>query len=217
MPKAKTTTPLQVCLFYPNLIGYTRVILSLISFCLLGHFPIAFLFCYIIGFVLDAVDGMVARRFGQCTQFGAILDMLTDRASTAGLIVVVVQVLQPLPHWGATSLACLVFLDISSHFCVMYVSLYAGRTSHKDVSSSIFSLLRLYYTNRPFMCALCVGQELFYLNLYMYGVYGIAEPAFLFFMALTAALSAFKQVVNVQQLLDSMYHLAVLDAAGSRQ
>ena len=28
---------------------------------------------------LDAVDGIVARHFNQCTKFGQVLDMLTDR------------------------------------------------------------------------------------------------------------------------------------------
>jgi CDP-diacylglycerol--inositol 3-phosphatidyltransferase len=28
---------------------------------------------------LDAVDGVVARKFNQCTKFGQVLDMLTDR------------------------------------------------------------------------------------------------------------------------------------------
>ena len=35
--------------------------------------------CYCVSQGLDAVDGMVARHFNQCSKFGAVLDMLTDR------------------------------------------------------------------------------------------------------------------------------------------
>jgi CDP-diacylglycerol--inositol 3-phosphatidyltransferase len=32
---------------------------------------------------LDAVDGVVARHFNQCTKFGQVLDMLTDRCASS--------------------------------------------------------------------------------------------------------------------------------------
>ncbi|KEG11381.1 CDP-diacylglycerol--inositol 3-phosphatidyltransferase [Trypanosoma grayi] len=205
----------QIYFFYPNIIGYARVILSLVSFCLLGHMPGVFLACYTASFVLDAADGMVARAFDQCSNFGAVFDMLTDRASTAGFLVVLDHVMQPAPGWFTTLCACLVFLDVASHFCRMYVSLYMRKTSHKDVGDSLFSLLRLYYSNRKFMGALCIGQEFSYLLLYAYRMYGDVQGVQQYLLPLlliTGLLNALKQVVNVQQLLDGMHRLAVMDA-----
>ncbi|EAN89608.1 putative CDP-diacylglycerol--inositol 3-phosphatidyltransferase [Trypanosoma cruzi] len=216
-PKANfsSVSPTQIYLFYPNIIGYVRLLLSLGSFVVLGNYPGLFLTFYTLSFVLDAADGMVARLMDQCSHFGAIFDMLTDRASTAGLLLVLNHVLQPMPDWCTTLFALLVFLDVASHFCRMYVTLFFRKESHKDTSESIFSLLRLYYSNRKVMFLLCVGQEFSYILLYAYWMYSEVDwVRRVTFPLLTVlgSLNVLKQVVNVQQLMDGMYHLAVLDA-----
>jgi phosphatidylglycerophosphate synthase len=33
-------------------------------------------------------DGMAARKYNQCSTFGGLIDMVTDRCSTAGLLCV---------------------------------------------------------------------------------------------------------------------------------
>ncbi|EKF34027.1 CDP-diacylglycerol--inositol 3-phosphatidyltransferase [Trypanosoma cruzi marinkellei] len=210
-----SVNPTQIYLFYPNIIGYVRLLLSLGSFIVLGNYPAMFLTFYTLSFVLDAADGMIARLMDQCSHFGAIFDMLTDRASTAGLLLVLNHVLQPMPDWFTTLCAFLVFLDVASHFCRMYVTLFFHKESHKDTSKSIFSLLRLYYSNRKVMFLLCVGQEFSYILLYAYWMYNevdwIRQVTFPLLTVL-GVLNVLKQVVNVQQLMDGMYHLAVLDA-----
>lgn len=44
--------------------------------------------CYLASFILDLFDGMAARKFDQCSEFGGLLDMVTDRCSTLGLLFV---------------------------------------------------------------------------------------------------------------------------------
>jgi CDP-diacylglycerol--inositol 3-phosphatidyltransferase len=69
----------NIFLFVPNLIGYIRIILTLVSFYYMPtEYGIA-CFCYIVGGLLDAVDGHAARYFNQSTKYGAMLDQLTDR------------------------------------------------------------------------------------------------------------------------------------------
>ncbi|ORC92798.1 phosphatidyltransferase [Trypanosoma theileri] len=208
--------PVDIYLFYPNLIGYGRVLLTLLSFCVLDAYPVVFLVSYALAFVLDAADGIVARAFGQCSHFGAIFDMWTDRAATAGLLVVLSHTAQKgMPACFTTLCAVLVFLDIASHFCRTYITLFMRKSTHKDVSESIFSLLRLYYSNRKVMGAFCIGQEFSYLLFYVYCVYGNmwwTQPIVIPLLIITTVLNFLKQVVNVQQLLDGMYHLAVKDA-----
>ncbi|KAF3516994.1 hypothetical protein DY000_02063274 [Brassica cretica] len=78
--------------------------------------------------------------------FGAVLDMVTDRVSTACLLVILSQVF-----------LSLLALDIASHWLQMY--------SHKDVKDSTSWLFRLYYGNRIFMCYCCVSCEVLYIIL----------------------------------------------------
>ena len=48
------------------LVGYARVVLAIISFCMYED-PMIFFWCYLASFLLDAADGHVARMFNQCT------------------------------------------------------------------------------------------------------------------------------------------------------
>lgn len=51
-----------------------------VAFWLCFSSPLSAAVCYCISQGLDAVDGMVARHFKQCSKYGAVLDMLTDRS-----------------------------------------------------------------------------------------------------------------------------------------
>ena len=92
---------------------------------------------YLAAFTGDLFDGMAARYFDQCewlsvsvmfievidvdgccyngvigSQLGGILDMVTDRVSTAGLLMILSQ-LYPNYHFGFNALMC---IDIFSHW-----------------------------------------------------------------------------------------------------
>lgn len=85
----KSTTAGDVLLYIPNLIGYLRVICTMLSLILMICFPqmwITAIILYVSSFVGDLFDGMAARKFDQCSLFGGLLDMVTDRCSTAGLL-----------------------------------------------------------------------------------------------------------------------------------
>lgn len=41
---------------------------------------------YLYSFAADLFDGMAARKYNQCSSFGGLLDMVTDRCSTLGLL-----------------------------------------------------------------------------------------------------------------------------------
>eukprot|EP00331_Platyophrya_macrostoma_P020430 CAMPEP_0176474498 /NCGR_PEP_ID=MMETSP0127-20121128/43025_1 /TAXON_ID=938130 /ORGANISM="Platyophrya macrostoma, Strain WH" /LENGTH=223 /DNA_ID=CAMNT_0017869871 /DNA_START=40 /DNA_END=711 /DNA_ORIENTATION=- len=209
-PEKATTRDIYV--FVPNLIGYARIVMALAAFVVAFDYPAAFLVLYSMSFVLDAADGWAARKLGQSSNFGAILDMFTDRAATSAVIVVISHVVTPVARWQVLAGALLVFLDVASHFVRMYASLFGGKTSHKDTSGSIFTLLTLYYSNRNVMGAFCVGQEFAYILYYANFFYGSESNAILYALYISVPLCLLKQVVNVQQLLDAMYHIAVQDA-----
>lgn len=68
----------SVLFYVPNLIGYVRLLL------ILGTLPVCFshpkIFCiaYTVNVLLDGVDGIAARRLGQCSKFGMWLDWQAD-------------------------------------------------------------------------------------------------------------------------------------------
>eukprot|EP00892_Ulva_mutabilis_P007473 jgi/Ulvmu1/5098/UM021_0115.1 len=120
-----------------------------------------FLLAYVVGFSFDAVDGLAARHFNQCTRFGAILDMVTDRCSTVGLLGLLCSMS---PSYSGVWIV-LMMLDLSAHWLQVYASLATGRTSHKDASASM-PLVKLYYTNRAFMAACCISAEVSFLCIF---------------------------------------------------
>lgn len=200
--------------FIPNLIGYARVITLLLSFLTMSKYPMITMgFLYSISCLLDAFDGYYARKFNQSTQFGAVLDMVTDRCSTCSLIVYL-GVLYP-NYFIAWQL--LISLDLASHYLHMYATIHSGSGSHKKLNKETNWLLRLYYENRVFLFLVCAFNETFYIGLYLnyfkclyipgtnieisYGLTLISSPVW-----------AFKQFMNIIQLINACNLLAESDA-----
>ena len=107
---------------------------------------------YTISELLDALDGYAARYFEQSTRFGAILDMVTDRCTTACLLVFLSSAF---PRF-AILFQGLIALDLASHYMHMYATIVVGGvdTSHKNIDKTQSWLLNLYYTNKVsfFLC-----------------------------------------------------------------
>ncbi|XP_043812197.1 probable CDP-diacylglycerol--inositol 3-phosphatidyltransferase 2 isoform X2 [Manihot esculenta] len=122
------------------------------------------LFCllYFISFVCDGIDGWCARKFNQVSTFGAVLDMVTDRISTACLLVMLSQVYRP-----GLVFVSLLALDIASHWLQMYSTFLLGKSSHKDVKDSSNWLFKAYYGNRMFMAYCCAACEVLYIILFL--------------------------------------------------
>lgn len=107
-------------LYVPNLIGYVRILTGLAAF--MYAFDKAqhgtFFMLYAFSYALDAVDGVAARALKQTSRFGAVLDMVTDRFCTAGLLAVLAHLFQEHPlHYV---FIWLMILDIVSHWAQMY-------------------------------------------------------------------------------------------------
>ena len=159
---------LSIVFNVPNMIGWLRVALSVSSFYFFESSPWVFLGLYALGFALDGLDGMAARYFNQSTLFGAIFDMVTDRASTAVLLIYLTRF-----DFSVHAAASLVALDFVSHFVRMFMC--GGYSqSHKDTTSAKNFVLRMYYGNLLCFRVACIGQEAFYLALYMH--YALPQP-----------------------------------------
>lgn len=146
----------NIFLFYPNLIGFGRVILALLSFAIITRWPAPAAILYFLSAFLDAFDGLAARTFNQgyeksffilkivCfsgTRFGAMLDQLTDRCAFLAL-------LMTLTHFYPLLLFPLILvavIDIASHWLHLHATDLTGAETHK---SSTNLILHFYYTSK---------------------------------------------------------------------
>lgn len=155
----------NIFLFWPNLIGYFRIVLAIASLYYMPLHPRTCSLLYSISCLLDALDGYAARYFNQSTRFGAVLDMVTDRCTTSCLLVFLSSAF---PRW-AIVFQGLISLDFASHYLHMYATLAMGGSaeSHKNVDKSRSWLLNLYYTNKTVLFVTCALNELFFIALYL--------------------------------------------------
>ena len=238
-----TTTARDVLLFIPNLIGYVRVILTILAFLSMIFMEekiVLSLMLYVGSFVGDLFDGMAARRFNQSSHFGGMLDMITDRCSTAGLLMILTTKTDSKALY--TALTFLLLLDISNHWAQMVMSLYL-KQHHKSGKFDVillfkcmyvisiqrtkmlasanegrFFLVRWFYGYYPFFGYLCVGAEFTYVLLYATLVCKTDLDApimnVLNIALLYICLPAFimKQFVYVARLCSACYAIAENDA-----
>ncbi|KAI5270116.1 CDP-diacylglycerol-inositol 3-phosphatidyltransferase PIS [Aureobasidium subglaciale] len=160
---AMPTTGENIFLFVPNLIGYTRILLAVISLYSMPVHPRRCSALYVASCLLDALDGYAARKFSQGTKFGAVLDMVTDRCTTTCLLVFLATAMQ---RW-AMVFQLLISLDLASHYMHIYATLSMGVKSHKKVDARRSRLLHLYYSNKAVLFTLCAMNELFFVALYL--------------------------------------------------
>ncbi|KAI0884874.1 CDP-alcohol phosphatidyltransferase-domain-containing protein [Annulohypoxylon maeteangense] len=155
----------NIFVFWPNIIGYSRIVLAIASLYYMPLHPRTCSILYSISCLLDALDGYAARYFEQSTKFGAVLDMVTDRCTTSCLLVFLSSAF---PRW-AIVFQGLISVDFASHYTHMYATLAMGGSdsSHKNVDKSRSWLLNLYYTNKTVLFICCALNEVFFIALYL--------------------------------------------------
>ncbi|KAF0694748.1 Aste57867_14424 [Aphanomyces stellatus] len=199
----------EVYFYIPNLIGYTRVALTAYSFYVaLDDWQTAIV-CYAISFICDFFDGYFARWFNQCSTFGAVLDMVTDRCSTAGLLVILSHLY---PDQKLVFLFLMV-LDFSSHWYHMY----ASRGHHKSIDGKKNVLLRVYYGCYPLFGYCCVGAEFYFILRYVLAfeptlvIPGIDLSVALLCNYVCLPACVIKNIINVAQLCSAAASVAEYD------
>ncbi|XP_016135182.1 CDP-diacylglycerol--inositol 3-phosphatidyltransferase-like [Sinocyclocheilus grahami] len=199
----------NIFLFVPNLIGYARIALALVSFSLMPCCPGPAVFCYLLSALLDAFDGHAARALNQGTKFGAMLDMLTDRCATMCLLVNL-ALLYPAYTFLFQLSMC---LDVASHWLHLHSSMMKGATSHKTIDLSGNPILRLYYTSRPVLFFMCMGNELFFCLLYI--MFYIEEPQvwLQWLLGVCGVVCVLKSGISLLHLITASCNMAATDVA----
>uniref|UniRef100_A0A7S0BXN6 CDP-diacylglycerol--inositol 3-phosphatidyltransferase n=1 Tax=Proboscia inermis TaxID=420281 RepID=A0A7S0BXN6_9STRA len=179
---------------------------------------------YIASFVGDLFDGAAARFFNQCSEFGGLLDMVTDRCSTLGLLHVLSFEYGDDPNYRILFLL-LIILDVSSHWCQMF-STCSMQQHHKSNTGNggRFFLVRWYYKNYYFFGYCCVGTEFTYIVLYMMSRLALGGNKYASLSILlrnvlmcVGPACIVKQIVNIFQLLSACYAVAENDAKTKSQ
>eukprot|EP01111_Echinosteliopsis_oligospora_P000456 TRINITY_DN1048_c0_g1_i1.p1 TRINITY_DN1048_c0_g1~~TRINITY_DN1048_c0_g1_i1.p1 ORF type:complete len:215 (+),score=32.94 TRINITY_DN1048_c0_g1_i1:104-748(+) len=197
--------------YVPNIIGYSRVILTILSFVFVWDDYRLFFLCYSTSAFLDMADGHAARLLGQCSKFGAVLDMVTDRASTLCLIIVLSHLYpQRLYVYGFIAVCA---LDLVSHFARLYSQLSAG-VGHKVVKPTHSAILKIYYGNRYMLAFMCAGNEGFWVFLYL--LHFIQHPIVYAVLYFCAPICFMKQYINVIQLMGACSDIVDLDDADAK-
>ncbi|XP_075257800.1 CDP-diacylglycerol--inositol 3-phosphatidyltransferase-like [Convolutriloba macropyga] len=207
-------TEYNILLFVPNLIGYVRVILLVIACYTMLSDHVTTVCCYLLSQLLDALDGHAARALGQSSKFGALLDMLSDRASTACLMMGLCVLYPNYAFLFQMSMA----LDIVSHWMHMHVSTISGSSSHKAISLEGNPILKIYYTSRPVLFSMCAGNELFYSMLYlmaftqgpMLKIINVSLFKFIFYLSVPIWFS--KSCISLLHLVVASLNVAKIDA-----
>ncbi|KAG7492229.1 hypothetical protein MATL_G00011580 [Megalops atlanticus] len=199
----------NIFLFVPNLIGYARIILALLAFYLMPCCPIPAVVCYLLNALLDAFDGHAARALNQGTKFGAMLDMLTDRCATMCLLVNLALLYPSYTFLFQLSMS----LDIASHWLHLHSSMMKGASSHKTIDLSGNPILRLYYTSRPVLFVMCMGNELFFSLLYV--LHHLEEPhvSLQWLLGICGVVCILKSGISLLHLVTAARNMAAIDIA----
>jgi len=198
-------------LFLPNLIGYLRIALLIVAFQAALHDPNTAIFCYMTSFSMDVLDGKAARWLSQESNLGSLLDMLTDRVATLGLLFVLSHVF-PQKYLGFFLGSAV--LDVTSHWARMVESAKKGLHHKMPVKRenlhpvlAKFNIVKYYYSTYWFFAYCCVAAELTYVSLYYLAFNAAGDVGYervKLFLQYGCALGwGVKQITNIQQLFVS--------------
>ena len=155
---------MHILLYAPNVIGYLRVFFMIMSWSVAFENCNMFTLYYAISYFLDIADGKAARLLNQCSTFGAILDMITDRVCSALLFAILAQIYKEYYMFFFGLLA----LDIGAHWLQMYTSSKVGGTTHKETGDDVPFMIRVYYKYQLVIGWLCFCEQ--YFVGYLYGM-----------------------------------------------
>lgn len=205
----------NIFLYVANILDYFRVVFVVIAFYHAKNSPFTFIISYFLSFSLDLFDGMAARYFNQKSKLGATLDMVIDRISTAGLLMVLSVLYSDISHY----FIFLMMLDVGSH----WLQTHSGfmdvpdngqllKDNHKNLEEK-FWVLNFYYKNKYGLFTICLGAELFLLSLYFahFNKNLINNFSFVVYIWIVGVIYAVKQLISVIQVISACQRIVRFD------
>ncbi len=204
-PTTKQPTP--VLLYVPNIIGYVRIVFLAVFILCAFRMPVLAFWAYAFSSLLDAADGYTARKFNQISKLGTTLDFAIDRATIVALELVLAMVYRDLWMLFAT----LMMLDIFSHLCQLYFTVFSKTDSHKSQSIKQGRWLQLYYGSRAVLFISCFSHDGFLLLWYIYHFTG--HTGFLYASILFLPGFVFKIAIHCLQISNTFQRIIKIDEA----
>ncbi len=201
----------NIFMYLANIMDYLRVFFCLIAFYYAKTSPLTFLTFYFVSFVLDGFDGMVARALNQKSKYGATLDMVTDRISTSGLLMILCNFYPDYDYL----FVYLMMLDIGSHWLQThsgFMDPQIKNDNHKNLEEK-FWILNFYYKNRWGLLVVCLGAEIFLLLLYYlhFDKDLINSDWFKATLIVNGAIYVLKQFISVIQIVSASQRIVRFD------
>lgn len=201
----------NIFLYVANIMDYFRVICVMIAFYYAKSSPVLFSLLYFFSFALDGVDGMAARAMNQKSKFGATLDMVIDRISTSGLLMVLSNFYPDHSH-------CFIFLmmlDIGSHWLQTHSGFMdpnIKNDNHKSLEEK-FWILNFYYKTKIGLLSVCLGAEIYLLMLYYlhFDQKLYSNELFKLPYLICMGIYGLKQVISVIQIMSASQRIVQFD------
>lgn len=208
---------LQIALFLPNLLGYTRIALAFLGLALSTNDAALAVASWILSGFLDLFDGIIARSLGQTSNFGVFLDIAADnilRATVWTAVATQSPSLAPI----ACSVIC---LEWTTMVCTQVFA--AKSASHwKDSRSEDPALIKFFFRNNfrnPLGMLGIFG--LFAANLFLYGrrhpVLYENIPGFTIWMVLACTGRGISAVVEVWLCSSYLHYVLEQDCHAHRE
>jgi CDP-diacylglycerol--inositol 3-phosphatidyltransferase len=177
---------------------------------MLNNYSLAILL-YSLSALLDAFDGLAARLFNQSSVFGSILDMLTDRVSTVGILMTLGHLY--VDYFFVFQM--LLIIDIVSHWVHFFSASLQGKVSHKISDSQTNPLMRLYYENKLVLTSICALEQIFYCSMLVYyheRNNGNLTTFLMWPIVIGAPAILFKNYINLLQTIGACRSLGAIDS-----
>lgn len=139
-----------------------------------------------------------------------MLDQLTDRL----MFVALLMTLSVFYTKWLFFFQMIVIIDIGAHWLHLHATDITGGATHKTSSNPI---LHYYYTSRPFLFFMCLGNEAFFSLLYVYKFW--SGPSFLgiylipFLIIIFFPVAFVKQLISVVHLITASQTVGTIDSA----
>ena len=127
----------------PNLLTLIRVIITfVIIYMIFGEFSFTTIgILFIIGMITDGLDGYIARKFNQKTEFGRKFDMIADRFLLAGTVLAILAYNVSIGYFDRYEL--LMILLVMSREAIAFPFAAAAFLSRKNILPQVHVLGKL--------------------------------------------------------------------------
>ncbi|KAJ8932612.1 hypothetical protein NQ314_014542 [Rhamnusium bicolor] len=154
---------------------------------------------------------MLPDTLTKVPNLGAMLDQLTDRCGTLGLVTVLAHFYPKYMFWFILSMC----IDVSCHWIYLHSSILQGKSSHKFIDMSENPIMSIYYTNKTVLFIMCAGNEAFYATLYLLhfteGPIVVGLSLFRIILYLSAPISLVKTGISLLHCVVASKNLAIID------